>query len=86
MYHDKQAAIIVKHISQQHSQQAAHTLSFSHSDLETTMIDDLRQILNNAGNSTSHILRYRRQTQITNHTPNEMDNLDTMGTALDYTY
>jgi len=45
-YHDKQAAIIVEHATHITTQQAVHSLSLSHPDLETTTIDDLRQLLN----------------------------------------
>ena len=57
MYHDKQAAIIMEHANQSAMQQAAHSISLSHPDLEITVIKDLRQILNKERNNT-HTQRY----------------------------
>ncbi len=86
MYHDKQTAIIVEHDRQIHSQQAVHTLSFSHPDFETILIDDLKQIINNADSSTSHTLRYHSQMQIDQHTSNEVDQTEHQENVNEYTY
>jgi len=45
MYHDKQAAIIVEHANHITSQQAAQALSLSHPELSVTLVEDLRQII-----------------------------------------
>ncbi len=85
MYHDKQAAIIVEYSNQHTSQQAAQNVSLSHPDLATTIIEDMRQILNK-DNNTTHTQRVISHTQLKHNSSVDTEYINETETAQPYTY
>ena len=85
MYHNKHAAIIVEHANHSTSQKAIQAISLSHPELSATIVDDLRQILQNERQHT-HTQRIPIHNQPHNQLANSRETTEPMETNHNYTY